>query len=183
MSKPNPSPLSNPVLLAEIGAAHGVRGELRVKSHTADPRDIAAYGPLFDDSGRRFEVRSARLLKDDMLVVSFAGIGDRNAAETLTRTKLYVDRSVLPEPDEEEFYHSDLLGLAVETVAGEPLGTVVAIPNFGSDDMLEVARPGKASIYLPFTRAVVPTVDLAGRRVIVDPPAETIPTGTEPGAP
>jgi 16S rRNA processing protein RimM len=166
------TPPRDPVLLAEIGAAHGVRGEVRVKSHTADPEAFQDYGPLFDDRGNAYVVKTARPVKDDMLVVSFEGLTDRTAAEKLTRTKLYVDRSALPEPDDEdEFYHADLLGLAVETLAGEAVGTVVAVPNFGSDDLLEVSRPGRKSVYVPFTRAVVPTVDLPGRRVLIDPPA------------
>jgi 16S rRNA processing protein RimM len=165
------TPLPRPVLVAEIGAPHGVRGEVRLKSYTADPAAVADYGPLSDEAGRRFEIRTLRPLKDDMLVVTLSGVPDRTAAERLTRTRLYVDRSALPEPEEEdEFYHTDLLGLAVETVAGEAIGTIVAVPNFGSDDLLEVARPGRRSIYVPFTRAVVPTVDIPGRRVVIDPP-------------
>jgi 16S rRNA processing protein RimM len=158
------------VLLAEIGAPHGVRGEVRVKSYTAEPSDFAAYGPLFDADGRRYAVRAARALKDDLLVVSFEGISDRTAAERLTRTQLFVDRSSLPQADDEEFYHADLLGLAVETTRGEAVGTIIAVPNFGSDDLLEVARPGRRSVYVPFTRAVVPVVDVAAGRVIIEPP-------------
>ena len=163
--------LSDPVLLAEIGAPHGVRGELRVKSHTGDPEAIGDYGPLSDDKGRTYTVRTLRYLKDDMLVVAFAEVPDRTAAEKLTRTRLYVDRAALPEPDDEEFYHADLLGLSVETTAGDVVGTVVAVPNFGADDLLEVARPGRKSVFVPFTRAVVPTVDIKGRRIVIDPPA------------
>ena len=177
-----------PVLLAEIGAAHGVRGEVRVKSHTADPEAFQDYGPLFDAAGRRFVVKRARPLKDDMLVVAFEGIEDRTAAERLNRTKLHVDRSALPEPeDSDEFYHTDLLGLDVVTDAGDPVGTIVAVPNFGSDDLLEVARPGLRSVYVPFTRAVVPVVDVAARRVVIVPPdgllAEAVPEPGEDGAP
>ncbi|WP_245293128.1 ribosome maturation factor RimM [Mongoliimonas terrestris] len=163
---------TNAVLLAEIGAAHGVRGEVRVKAFTADPQAIADYGPLVDDRGRRYVVTALRPLKDDMLVVRFEGVPDRTAAERLTRTKLYVDRAALPEPDDEdEFYHADLVGLDVVSVDGTPIGSVVAVANFGADDLLEVARPGLRSIYLPFSKAVVPTVDLTARRVLVDPPA------------
>lgn len=169
MAERNPN-LSHPVLLAEIGAPHGVRGEVRLKSHTADPEAFQDYGPLVDDKGRRFTVKNARVLKDDMLVVSFEGLTDRTAAEKLNRTKLYVDRSALPEPEDDEFYHTDLLGLAVETTDGELVGTIVAVPNFGSDDLLEVARTGRKSIYVPFTKAVVPEIDFAARKVLIDPP-------------
>ncbi len=167
--KTSPS-LPHPVLVAEIGAPHGVRGQVRVKSFTGDPSAFQDYGALRDDRGRTFTVTASRPLKDDMLVASFAEIADRTAAEGLTRTKLYVDRSVLPEPDEDEFYHTDLIGLAVETVSGEPIGTVFAVPNFGADDLLEVRRPAKRSIYVPFTKAVVPTIDFAARRLVIDPP-------------
>lgn len=172
MVEPLPSKPADPVLLAEFGAAHGVRGEIRLKSHTDDPAAFTDYGPLFDDRGRRFVVTAARPLRDDMFVVAVDGVADRTAAERLNRVRLYVDRSALPAPeDDDEFYHADLIGLSVETLAGVPVGTVVAVPNFGADDLLEVARPGRASVYVPFTRAAVPTVDLAGRRVVVDPPA------------
>lgn len=171
MAHPVTPPSTNAILLAEIGAAHGIRGEVRVKSHTADPEAFQDYGPLHDDRGRTFEVVSARPLKDDMLVVAFKGVADRTAAEKLNRTRLYVDRAALPEPDDaDEFYHADLIGLAVETVGGEPVGTIVAVQNFGADDLLEVRRPGRSSVYVPFTRAVVPTIDAAGRKVLVDPP-------------
>lgn len=181
MAKDPHSPSADPVLLAEIGAAHGIRGEVRVKSHTGDPEAFQDYGALFDEKGRRFVVKTARPVKDDMLVVAFEGVKDRTEAEKLNRTKLYVDRSALPEPEEEdEFYHADLLGLPVETVAGEPVGTVVAIPNFGSDDLLEVSRPGAKSVYVPFTRTAVPTIDIAGRRVVIDPPAGLLDEDTPP---
>ena len=168
------------VVIAEIGAAHGVRGEVRVKAHTADPLAVADYGPLHDSRGTVFRIKSLRHLKDDMLVVRFQGVADRNAAEALNRTRLYVDRSVLPAPAEEEFYHTDLIGLAVETVTGAPVGTVTAVMNFGADDLLDVERPGRTSVLVPFSRAVVPTVDIAGGRLVIDPPDGLL---DEPGEP
>jgi 16S rRNA processing protein RimM len=162
--------MSGSILIAEIGAAHGVRGEVRVKALTADPASVGDYGPLHDDRGRTYVVASLRPLKDDMLVVRFEGVADRTAAEKLTRIKLYVDRSVLPEPDEDEFYHADLIGLAVETVGGETIGRVMAVMDFGAGDLLEVEREHGKSVFVPFTRAVVPTVDLAGGRLVVEPP-------------
>ncbi|PIO98902.1 ribosome maturation factor RimM [Pleomorphomonas carboxyditropha] len=168
------------ILIAEIGAAHGVRGEVRVKAHTADPMAIADYGPLHDGRGGLFQVKSLRHLKDDMLVVAFEGVADRTAAEKLNRTKLYVDRSALPPPDEDEFYHADLLGLAVETTAGEPVGTVVAVADFGAGDLLEVRRPGGASVYVPFTRAVVPVLDFAVGKATIEPPQGLLEEGGKP---
>lgn len=168
------------ILIAEIGAAHGVRGEVRVKAHTGDPLAIADYGPLHDSRGGVFRVKSMRHLKDDMLVVAFEGVTDRTAAEKLNRTKLHVDRSALPPPDEDEFYHADLEGLVVETTAGEPVGTVAAVANFGAGDLLEVRRPGGASIYVPFTRAVVPILDFAAGKAIVEPPEGLLDEAREP---
>jgi 16S rRNA processing protein RimM len=172
--------LKTPILVAEIGAAHGIRGQVRLKSHTADPAAVADYGPLRDDAGRLYRIRSLRPLKDDMLVVAFEGVTDRTAAEKLTRTLLYVDRSALPDPEDEEYYHADLVGLAVETVSGEAVGRVVAVQNFGADDLLDVSRPGRRSVYVPFTRAIVPVVDLAGGRLVIDPPDGLL---DEPGPP
>jgi 16S rRNA processing protein RimM len=168
------------ILIAEIGAAHGVRGELRVKAFTADPLGIADYGPLHGEKGGVFRVKSMRHLKDDMLVVAFDGVADRTAAEKLTRTKLYVERSALPPPDEDEFYHADLVGLAVETTTGEAIGTVIAVANFGADDLLEVRRPGGASVYVPFSRAVVPTLDFAAGKAIIAPPEGLLDEPSEP---
>jgi 16S rRNA processing protein RimM len=171
---------SKSILIAEIGAAHGIRGDVRVKAHTGDPQAIGDYGPLHDERGRAYVVSALRPLKDDMLVVRFQGVADRNAAEALNRTRLYVDRSVLPAPAEEEFYHTDLIGLAVETVTGAPVGTVTAVMNFGADDLLDVERPGRTSVFVPFSRAVVPTVDIAGGRLVIDPPDGLL---DEPGEP
>jgi len=168
------------ILIAEIGAAHGVRGEVRVKAYTADPLGIADYGPLHDGRGGVFRVKSLRHLKDDMLVVAFDGVTDRTTAEKLTRTKLYVARSMLPPPDEDEFYHVDLVGLAVETVSGEPVGTVVGVANFGADDLLDVRRPGGSSVYVPFSRAVVPTLDFSAGKAIIVPPEGLLDEGGEP---
>lgn len=168
------------ILIAEIGAAHGVRGEVRVKAHTADPLAIANYGPLHDGRGGVFRVKSLRHLKDDMLVVAFEGVTDRTAAEKLNRTKLHVERSALPPADEDEFYHVDLIGLAVETVAGESVGIVSAVANFGAGDLLEVRRPGASSVYVPFTYAVVPTVDFAAGKVIIAPPEGLLDESGEP---
>jgi 16S rRNA processing protein RimM len=107
-----------------------------------------------------------------MLVVTFDGINDRDQAAKLTRRELYVLRSQLPPPDEDEFYFSDLIGLHAKTVAGEVFGTIVAVENFGAGDLIEVERPDKSRVLLPFTKAVVPHVDLAGRVVTIDPPVE-----------
>ena len=160
------------ILVGVIGAPHGVKGELRLKSFTADPLAIADYGPLTDSDGKTLLLTKARLVKDDMLVVKFDGIDDRDAAAKLTRREVYVLRSQLPPPDEDEFYFSDLIGLSAKTVTGEVFGTIVAVENFGAGDLIEIEKADKVRVLLPFTKAVVPHVDLMQRVVTIDPPVE-----------
>jgi 16S rRNA processing protein RimM len=159
------------ICLGQIGAAHGVRGEVRLHSFTADPQAIAGYGSLESDDGRIFEIESLRPAKNH-LVARLAGITSRSAAEQLTNIKLYVPRERLPEPVEaDEFYHADLIGLAVVDRAGEKLGTVVAIHNFGAGDLIEVRQAeGEPTQMLPFDEATVPQVDLAAGRLVVELP-------------
>ncbi len=164
------------VCVGKIGAAHGVRGEVRFFAYTEDPRAIRTYGALEDESGaRKFEVVSARE-GNGHLVVRFKGIDDRNAAETLTHIRLFVARDRLPErKDDDTFYQADLIGLRVETKAGEHLGEVIAVPNYGASDLLEI-RPVKAgqTLLIPFIDEFVPVVDVQGGRIVVDPPAGLI---------
>ena len=162
------------VVVGRIGAAHGIKGAVRVKSFTAQPLDLAAYGPLEAADGRRFTVRSARPAgaSPDMLVVHFKGIDDRNAAEALNGLDLTVPRERLPAPEDDEFYHADLIGLSAVTPDGTPLGTVVAVPNYGAGDLLEIAVAKGPSLLVPFTRAAVPEIDVAAQRVTVIPPVE-----------
>src|SRR5215469_5414650 len=162
------------ICLGQIGAAHGVRGEVRLRSFTADPEAIGRYGPLETEDGRIVRIESLRHAKDH-LVARLAGVADRTAAEQLTNAKLYVLRARLPEPDQpNEFYHADLIGLAVVDRAEDKLGTVVAIYNFGAGDLIEVrSSDGGTTRMLPFDEATVPVVDLiAGRLVIVLPEVE-----------
>lgn len=163
------------VCVGVVTGAHGVRGLLRVKSFTEAPEDVAAYGPVSDESGeRRFELTVVGRAKG-VLTVRCAGVGDRDQAETLKGCKLYVARDALPVIEETEtYYHADLIGLAVETLEGEALGTVAAVQDFGAGDVLEI-RPanGGESFYIPFTRAAVPEVDLAGGRLVVETPSES----------
>ena len=156
------------ILVGVIGAPHGVRGELRLKSFTANPLTIADLPGLGSEDGRRgFMVAASRLLKDDMLVVRFDGVTDRDAAQALTNLKIYVDRNSLPPVDEDEFYHGDLVGLKARTMRNEELGTVAAVQNFGAGDMLEIAPPMGETFYVPFTKNFVPKVDLNGGTVNV----------------
>lgn len=169
----------NRVCVARIGAPHGVRGDVALWSFTEDPMTVTTYGALQSKDGKRsLEVASARPAKDK-LIVHFRSVDTREAAEALNGTELYVTRDKLPETDDDEFYHADLIGLAAVTEANETLGTITAIHNFGAGDIVEIAaRSG--SLMLPFTKAVVPVIDMKGGRVIVVPPNEI--EGDEPDA-
>jgi len=168
------------LVVARLGAAHGVRGEVRITAFGGDPQALVGYGPLATVDGRSFRILSLKTV-GARLVARLAGVGDRTVAETLTGTDLYVDRDRLPPPeDDDTFYHADLIGLAAETVDGQPLGTVVAVPDFGAGELLEVAPPRGATVLLPFTRAVVPVIDLAGGRVVVAVPPGLLDGGEPP---
>ncbi|MCA6108737.1 ribosome maturation factor RimM [Bradyrhizobium cenepequi] len=170
--------MSAPVCVARIGAAHGVRGAVKLWTFTEDPLAVKHYGPLFTkDGARQFEVTHVREAKGH-LVATFKGVSTRDEAERLNGLELYVPRERLPETDDDEYYHADLIGLAAVTTGDQPLGKVTAIHNFGAGDIIEIAPPQGATMLLPFTNAVVPTVDLAGRRVIIELPGEI--EGEEP---
>jgi 16S rRNA processing protein RimM len=164
---------ANRVCLGQIGAPHGVRGEVRLRSFTADPEAITGYGPLQTEDGRTLEIKSLRPAKDHF-VATLSGVADRDAAEQLTNVKLYVPRDRLPPPTEpDEYYHADLVGLAAVDRAGAPVGTVVAVHNFGAGDLIELKRPGRAKTdLLPFDTATVPEIDIAGGKLVIDPPVE-----------
>jgi 16S rRNA processing protein RimM len=172
--------VSAPVCVARIGAAHGVRGAVRLWTFTEDPLAVKDYGPLSTKDGKRqFEVTHAREAKDH-LVVTLKGVASRDDAERLNGIELYIPRERLPDTDDGEYYHTDLIGLAAVTTADQPLGKVIAIHNFGAGDIIEIAPPQGATMLLPFTNAVVPSVDLAGGRVVIELPEEI--EGDDPSA-
>jgi 16S rRNA processing protein RimM len=161
-----------PICVARIGAAHGVRGAVKLWTFTEDPLAVKRYGPLTTkDGARQFEVASAREANGH-LVATLKGVATREEAERLNGLELYIAREKLPETDADEYYHADLIGLAAVTVANEPIGRVTAIHNFGAGDIIEIAPPHGATMLLPFTNAVVPTVDLANGRVVIVLPDE-----------
>ncbi len=167
-------------MVGEIGRPHGVRGLVRLRAYTEDPAAIVAYSPLTDESGTR---RFAITLKGGD-IAAIEGVTDRDAAQRLTGTKLFVERDRLPPPDDEEFYLVDLIGLAAVTEGGDRLGTIRAVEDHGAGAFLVVEGAGREHL-LPFTRAVVPVVDIAGGRVTVVPPAEILvppPAGEEHAA-
>jgi 16S rRNA processing protein RimM len=162
------------IRVARIGAAHGIRGEVKLWSFTEDPMAVTNYGPLeTEDGARRFEIEAARPTKD-FLVARIKGIADRDAAETLRNTDLFVPRDRLPPIEEADtFYHADLVGLAAMGADGAALGTITAIHNFGAGDLIEIAPiAGGEPLLLPFNETTVPEIDLKAGRVVVVPPAE-----------
>ena len=166
--------MSRRILVGRFGAPHGIRGEVRLQSFTQEPKAIAGYSPLAASDGRAFTLVSVRLVKDNMLVARVAGISDRTAAEGLTGLELTVDRAALPPPDADEFYIADLVGMRAVDSAGEAIGTIIGVPNYGGGDLVEV-RPvaGGETLLFPFTRAVVPEIDFAAGSLTIVPPAET----------
>jgi 16S rRNA processing protein RimM len=156
------------ICVARLGAAHGVRGEVKLWSFTAEPARIADYGPFETADGRVVEIEALRPAKE-FFVARLKGVADRDAAERLRNAELFVPRARLPAPeDSDEFYHADLIGLAVVDASGAALGTVLALHNFGAGDIIEVRRAeSRDTVMLPFTQAAVPEIDVAGRRIVV----------------
>lgn len=158
------------ICLGAFAGAHGVKGEIKVKTFTALEDAVAAYGPVeSEDGARRFTLTFIRTLKPALALVSAPEIGGREEAAALTGMRLYVDRTRLPDPGADEFYVEDLVGLAALDDGGRALGRIAAVHNFGAGDILEITDAGakKGGLLVPFTRAAVPTVDLAGGRVVI----------------
>ena len=167
--------MANRICVARIGAAHGVRGEVKLWSFTEDPAAVAHYGPLETQDGSRcFEIEALRAAKDHF-VARIAGVNDRDAAEKLRNIELYIPRARLPKIEEADtFYHADLVGLDAITPDGARVGTVHALHNFGAGDIIEIAPvEGGAPLMLPFNETTVPKIDVAARQVVVVPPVET----------
>jgi 16S rRNA processing protein RimM len=162
------------ILVGRFGAPHGVKGEVRLQSFTGAPKAIAAYKPLLDASGaRQFSIKALRHLKDNVFVVRIAGVDDRTSAESLTNVEIFVPREALPEAGNDEFYLADLIGLAAVSESGEAIGRIVDVHNFGGGDILEIAREeGGETLLMPFTKEVVPTIDVTAGRLIIAPPVE-----------
>ena len=157
------------VLLGAVIAAHGTKGEVRVKTFTLAPDALGAYGPLTTDDGRALSIVTLRTGKPGEAIVRFEGIADRNAAEALRGWQLSVSRTALPVPDADEFYHADLIGLAVEDRAAVQLGRIRALHNFGAGDVMEIETSAGATEFIPFNAAVVLKVEIPNR-IVIDPP-------------
>lgn len=161
------------ICVGAIAGAFGVRGEVRLKSFTSQPDDIASYGPLWSEDGKKsFTVRLTRPVTGG-LGARLSGVEGRDEAEALKGVTLWADRDRLPSLPDDEFYHTDLIGLSVFDTGGVQIGTVRAVYDHGAGDILEIFGPGlKQTLLLPFTRGFVPTVDLAAGRIIIDPPED-----------
>src|SRR5258708_4099350 len=175
------SSVSQQICVARIGAPHGVRGAVKLWTFTEDPMAVTRYGPLATkDGARKFEVANAREAKGH-LVAMLKGVATREDAERLNGVELYVPREKLPATDADEYYHADLIGLSAVNAAFEPIGRVVAIHNFGAGDIIEIAPAANgATMLLPFSNAVVPAVDLAAGRVVIELPGQV--EGDDPTA-
>ncbi|NHQ73862.1 16S rRNA processing protein RimM [Roseovarius gahaiensis] len=160
------------ICLGAISGSFGVKGEVRLKSFTATPEDIAAYGPLeSEDRALSFEITLSGQPAKGALVARLSGVATKEQADALRGVRLYAERDRLPSLPDDEFYHADLIGLEVFDTGGAPLGRVKAVLNHGAGDLLEIHGPAlKATVLLPFTRDAVPTVDLASGRIVADPP-------------
>lgn len=161
------------VLVGEIGAAQGLKGEVRLRSYTETPSDIAAYGALEDETGaKRIEIETVRVTPK-ALIARIKGVTTREGAEALNRTKLYLPRTALPERGEDEWYVADLVGLEAVDAEGSPLGTVVAVNNYGASDILEIALLEEGpNLLVAFTDATVPEIDIPRGRIVLVPPEE-----------
>ena len=165
------------ICLGVIIGARGVTGEVRLKTFTETPEDIAAYGSLTDKAGQRvFEITGMRLIKGQPSVI-IEGINDRDAADALKGIELYVTRADLPETDENEYYHNDLIGLAVVGQNDEAIGFVKALYDFGAGDVIEIERPEDTDVLLPFNAEMVTDVDIKAGKVVVDIPEEMLEAG------
>jgi 16S rRNA processing protein RimM len=164
------------ICVGAIGGAYGVQGEVRLKSYTSEPTAIADYAPLYtEDCGRTFDLVLTGSVKNG-LSARMSGIISKEDADALKGTELFVPRDRLPSLPDDEFYHADLVGLTVYDTGGAMLGKVRTVQNHGASDLLEIGGPGlKTTVLLPFTRSVVPTVDLAAGKIIADPPEGLLP--------
>lgn len=159
------------ILVGTITGAHGIKGEVKLRSFTDKPEDVAAYGPLYDETGRRFDIH-VRARAKGAVIAAIQGVAGRDAAEALRGTRLYVPRAALPELAEDEFYYADLVGLRAELADGTNVGTVIGVANFGAGEVIEIAG-SKKTLDLPFRGEVVREVDIAAGRIVIQMPPES----------
>jgi 16S rRNA processing protein RimM len=173
--------MADRICLGVIAGAHGLDGAVLIRSFTADPAAIGSYGKLGDAEGKRTFKVKVRTVTAKGVIAKLEGLNDRTGAEGMKGVELYVSRDALPAPDEDEVYVADLIGLRAEGKDGNVLGTVSRMDNYGAGDVMEVTLATGGALLLPFTKAAVPVVDVAGGRVVVDPPATIDARGSEKG--
>ena len=172
--------MAGDVLLAAVMGAQGLKGEVKVKTFTAAPEALRAYGVLHDAKGKTYKITAFRPTKPGEAVIAFAGVTDRNTAEALRGTELFVTRAALPAPAADEFYHADLIGLEAFDTEGRMVGKVAAIHNFGASDVIEIMRADGDSVMLAFTRETVPVIYIAGGRIAIAVPEDDEGEGPHP---
>ncbi|WP_407493652.1 ribosome maturation factor RimM [Pseudooceanicola sp. MF1-13] len=162
--------MSDQVIVGAIAGSYGVKGEVRLKSFCAEPSAIADYAPLTDEAGNSYTVTLTRPIKNGF-AARLGGVATKEQGDALKGVQLFAPRDRLPAPEEDEYYHADLIGLRVVDTGGTEIGTIRAVMDHGAGDLLEIQGPGlRNTVLLPFTRICVPTVDLAGGKVVADPP-------------
>ena len=171
--------MAKDVLLAAVIGAQGLKGEVKAKIFTATPDSLPRYGALHTKDGRRLSITAFRTSKEGEAVIAFEGIRDRNAAEALKGTELFVPRNALPETDDDEFYHADLIGLEAQDSEGRVIGKISALHNFGAGDVMEIALPDGDHVLISFTRETVPTINVAQGFVMVAVPEDDEPDHVE----
>ena len=182
MALRDPKPIPGSVCLGVITGARGVRGEIKIKPFTDEPLALDRYGPLHDGRGNRLAVKPRALAKG-LVLATVEGVSDRAEADSIKGAGLYIEREILPEPEEDQFYHADLIGLAAIGTDGRDFGEVRGVFDFGAGDVLELADSVHGVLMVPFTKVCVPAVNVVAGRVVVDPPlgllepGESEPTG------
>ena len=155
------------ILLGRILGPHGLKGEVKIKSFTTDPLDVASYGPVLTPDGRRFTLTNARM-QGDVVIAAIKGVTDRTLAESLKGIELNIDRDEMPETDDGEFYEADLVGLGVFDEGGDQVGEALGFQNFGAGELLEIKRAGNGgTAFVPFAASMVPTIDIEGGRIVL----------------
>lgn len=160
------------VCLGAVASPHGVKGLVKIKPFTERPEDVAAYGPLCDESGQRRFAITVKGRVGDLVLAAIEGVASREAAERLKGMRLYAPREALPEPEEDSFYWTDLEGLSVVDRAGQPLGRVEQVLDYGAGPVLQIRKDDGAELLLPFAEQFVPEVDLEAGVLTADPPVE-----------
>ena len=169
------------ILLGRILGPHGLKGEVKIKSFTAEPLDVASYGPVTAADGRRFKLTNARM-QGDIVIAGIKGVTDRTLAESLKGVELKIDRDDMPETDDGEFYEADLIGLGVFDEGGDQVGEAMGFQNFGAGELLEIKRTTGTTAFVPFANSMVPEVDVENGRIVLSETGLAVLTADDKGA-